>query len=265
MAHRHGRLVIDLLSVTIICGVLSATDNVVIRSLASIPLIFFLPGSAILRVLRWQQIMPLQRATFEVGLSIAVTILSGFLLNAVSQLNQLGWEIWLCAVVLITSFIAAARGDAPLPVVPCLDQPRTGTVFVSVLVSALAMMITAGTFLWKIQADDSFHPFRFTEFWMVPVFQGDSGAFTIGVTNEEGEVHDFDIEVHLEGTTLAVWRDLRLEPGGTLTETITVPPGADRERRLTAWLLNSNYPSVIYRQASAVLAGHAVGSDGEGL
>ena len=60
----------------IVLVTLWTTTNVVIRLLASIPLVFFLPGSALLRALRIDRSPP-ERYVLAVGLSIVVTILKG--------------------------------------------------------------------------------------------------------------------------------------------------------------------------------------------
>ena len=256
MISRYRRFIIDSLMVIVICGVLAATDNVVMRSIVSIPLVFFLPGSALLRALKWEAAMPFHRQTFEVGLSIAVTIMSGFFLNAISGLNTFGWATELSTFVLTASAIAAARGDALPPLVPFVGRPGVRTVLNASMLG-LAMLITAGTFLWKMQADARYRPFPFTEFWMVPVVANDPGAFTVGVANREAETRDFDIEVHVDDNTVATWRSIRLEPGQMVTKIVGIPLGTHRERRVTAWLFKSDNLNSIYRQTSAVVGGHA--------
>jgi uncharacterized membrane protein len=256
MTRRYRRLKFDLLVVILICGVLGAADDIVMRSFASIPLVFFLPGSALLRALRWEAPMPYHRRIYEVGLSIAVTILSGFFLNAVSGLNPFGWAVWLGTVVLAGSTIAAVRGDVLPPLVISVGRPGVRTLF-NASVLGLAILTTIGTFLWKIQSDAEYRPFSFTEFWMVPVTANDPDAFTVGVANQEAETRDFDIEVHVDDTIVAAWRAIRLEPGQTVTKIVGIPPGAVEERRVTAWLFESVDPSFIYRQTSAVVGGHA--------
>jgi uncharacterized membrane protein len=201
--------------------------------------------------------MPLQRQTVEVGLSIAATIFGGFVLNIIGRLDPLGWALWLSAVVLLSSYIATIRGAttsvnvvAPLSITP--RRPATRTVITASALAA-ALAITVATFVWKINADNNYRPFRFTEFWMVPLHSNDQGAFTIGVANQEPQTLNFDIEVRIDGATLAVWRTVTVKPGESVTKVITVPEGGAHERRVTAWLFKSDDPSFVYRQTSAVL------------
>jgi uncharacterized membrane protein len=193
----------------------------------------------------------------EVGLSIAITIFGGFVLNELGQLYPFGWAIWFSAVVIVASSIATIRGGTTASPTITLQWPGPRTIIIGIAF-VLAVGTTVATFRWKINADSNYHPFRFTEFWMVPLRPNDQGAFTIGIANQETKPIDFDVEVRLDGVTLAVWRSLTIKPGNSTTRIVTVPEAAaERERRVTAWLFKSGDPSYIYRQASAVLAPQA--------
>jgi hypothetical protein len=181
-----------------------------------------------------------------------VTIVSGFILNSLGRLDPIGWAVWLSTVVLVSSSIATFRGAAVVALGITLRRPGSRTVLTAIAFT-LALGTFAATFLWKINEDNNYRPFRFTEFWMVPLHPTVASAFTIGVANQEMETHDFDIEVRVDGATLAVWRALTVKPGESLTKIITVPEGGPHARQVTAWLFKSDDPSFIYRQTSAFL------------
>ena len=229
----------------IVLVTLWTTTNVVIRLLASIPLVFFLPGSALLRALRIDRSPP-ERYVLAVGLSIVVTILGGFFLAGADLLTPLGWAAWLSGFAVTASLITAIRGDTA----PALWQQPAIALRHWILFGA-AVIVTVGTYMLAVdRSEHGYQPFRFTDFWMVPESPARSGAFTIGVKNAELTAHDFDIEVTLDGHMMAVWRDMRVDPAQTLTREIMLPTTG---RKAEARLYKSNDPSLVYRKVSAAI------------
>jgi uncharacterized membrane protein len=245
MPSNKRHLLATCLWVIIVLVTLSATTNVVMRSLASVPLVFFLPGLALLRALGIDRSLP-ERYALAIALSIAVTILGGFVLGGAGLLTPLGWAAWLSGVAVTGSLIAAIRGnDAPVSWQKPAIALRHWVLF------GAAVIVTVGTSVLAVERSEyGDQPFRYTDFWMVPDGPARSGAFTIGVKNAEPTAHDFDIEVTLDGRTVAVWRGIRVNSGQTLTRETMLPTTG---RKAEAWLFKSNDPSLVYRKVSAAI------------
>ena len=245
MLSNKAKLPTTCLWVVIVMVTLWATTNVVVRSLASVPLVFFLPGSALLRALGIHRSLP-ERYVLAIGLSIAVTILGGVVLHSARLLTPLGWAAWLSGIAVTGSLAAAIRGNAA----PVSWQKPAIELRHWALVSAAVIIIVGTSLLAVERSEHGYQPFRYTDFWMVPDGPARSGAFTIGVKNAEPTAHDFDIEVTLDGRTVAVWRGIRVNPGQTLTREAMLPTTG---RKAEAWLFKSNDPSLVYRKVSAAV------------
>src|SRR5689334_5827717 len=65
-----------------------------LRAVAALPLVFVLPGAALLRALQIEMAAPGHYALI-VGISLALCLLGGLFLAAIGLLNPSGWMLWL--------------------------------------------------------------------------------------------------------------------------------------------------------------------------
>jgi uncharacterized membrane protein len=252
MLTRWRPLLILILQLAAIMSILAATDNILLRGLASVPLVFYLPGSALLNALRLERRPFPEWQAITTGLSIAVTILAGLVLNAVATLTPRNWTLCLGIIILTSSLIAAVTkipsgGDTERKKAVQVPSLYVGAIF------AASVILTAATFNFAVQAEQKYRPFQYTEFWLVPSIQYGPDIVTIGVTSQEAKTYDFDIEVRAADQTIAVWRSVTLMPGQSLIEHIAVPSAAPKPQKVRALLFRSDDPAFVYREAWVVL------------
>src|SRR6202012_1017708 len=116
-------------------------DSVVLRAILGLPMVLFLPGHAVLRAIGIKTDSVPEHIVYAVGASFAFGIAGGLVLNALGFLTPLGLAVWVWAITLGASGIAArghetpvlAPGPWPLPV---------GIRGRHVAVFALAMLVT---------------------------------------------------------------------------------------------------------------------------
>ena len=236
---RERRFLLACIAVT--CAALIAVVlpvPVVLRTLIALPLVFVLPGAACLRALDLQ-FTPLAHAPIAVGISMAITVLSGLALNGLGGLTPLGWAAWLGGFTIVAAAVAARR-DAiavrrPLPAA----KIRHGAM----LAGTAAML--ALTVLGTLRSTAAYRPFPHTSFWMLPE-EDDSNIYLIGIKNDEGRPESYAVQLLVEGRATGEWQDLTLAPGQSETYPAIVPRGAAAQ----AWLYRAEQPDTIYRRVT---------------
>ena len=71
----------------------AVTDNVLLRAVLCIPMVFIIAGHAILRAIGIRTTSLAQHVAFAVGASLAAGIAGGLVLNGIDILTPLGWAI----------------------------------------------------------------------------------------------------------------------------------------------------------------------------
>jgi uncharacterized membrane protein len=239
-------LVATLVSIFAALAGFLLTDHAYLRMLLATPLVLFLPGCAMLRAVRFELAAPGWQA-LACGLSMAACVLGGLLLNVLGGLNPLGWIAWLSAVSLVGALVALRRGAGTIPIKwPQLGIRPRHAILVSATVSVLALTVSVSA-----GNGAAFHPFAFTDFWMLPV-QPDSNAYTVGIRNEERESEVVTLRVTVDGAIVGIWHDIEVVPHQTFTLDVVLPAGSKAE----AWLLRGgpDRPLELFRKVSAALS-----------
>jgi hypothetical protein len=204
------------------------------RALIALPLVFVLPGEAILRALDLQ-FTRCARAPIVVGISMAVTLLGGFVLDWLGGLTPLGWAAWLGGASVLAAATARHGGTCLRPALPTFAVRH-------VLMLAATCGVLVLTVLSTIRSTELFRPFPYTNFWMLP--QGAAiDAYLIGIKNGEGRPETYAVRLMVDHRMAGEWQDLVLAPGQWLAFPVTVPPGMPAQ----AWLFRAEQPQVIYR------------------
>ena len=182
------RLSNDLLAV-IVLAILSALlvallpDGSILRLVGALPLVFFLPGYAITAVLLpGSSIGKVERLLFSLGLSIAVTALSGLLLNLTPWgLHADTWAIILVAIVVLAG---TAAWLWPRPTEQGSTTPFAKDFklrFRDGLFLGLAVLVTgAAVGLTRLPAAPN-GLVGYTQLWMVPASPGNMNEFQLGL------------------------------------------------------------------------------------
>lgn len=222
----------------------------ILRTLIALPLVFVLPGAAMLRALDLR-FTPYAHAPIAVGLSMAITVLGGLALNWLGGLTSFGWTLWLGSVSILAA-VAALRnastgGRRPLPAM----RLRHGAM----LAAAAAVLML--TFHSTARAITAYRPFPHTSFWMLPLAQA-SEVYMIGIKNDEGRPETYAVQLMVAQRITGQWQDLILASGQTVTFPVMVQPGAAAQ----AWLYRAEQPQAIYRRVTVAGNNDSDGASG---
>jgi uncharacterized membrane protein len=230
------------------------TDNHVIRLILSLPLMCFLTGHTVLRAIKPlstthradradadQTAGPLEHSVFSAGVSIAVCVGGGFLLNMISMLNPVGWAIWLIVVNGFAVLIALRQPYEPF-ILPELSRIRVWHV----ITFCAAIGVTVGSYVLAVYVIDTYHEFKYTEFWLAP--EPSPGKVALGVRSQETEPEQYEIEVTADKTLIAVFRVIELAPGEKWVRELTV---GLNQKRVEAKLYRTR-DHALYRKVSAL-------------
>jgi hypothetical protein len=238
------RLVIAILGVFAAAVGLLLHGHPLWRLILAAPLVLVLPGAAFLPLFPDRLPKP-GRYALVAGLSMAACVLGGLFLNAVGALTTLGWFVLLSAIALTGALMAPHSHAA-------ISQPWSGLAFRprhGVLVAAIlaAMTVTLGGAL-RNRAE--FHPFAYTDFWMLPVQPGSSG-YQVGIRNQERRPEVVTLRVTVDGALVGLWPDIAVAPGETVLKGVALPEG----RKAEAILLRTGPDNTVelFRNVSALL------------
>lgn len=220
-----------------------AVASPALRTLLGLPLVFYLPGYAILRAAFREPRFGLAGTIFAVGLSIAMTIFCGLVLHLLGALTPEGWAIVLAVAVW------AACGAAFLRSRPAKRRPvrRAPLAAVQATMLICAVLIAIGTIVLARQWASAHPQFAYTEFWMVPHVSG-GGVVTIGVKNAERARSTYDLELLFDDQTVAVRRSIQLGVGETWHSDFALPMGIGAANAAEARLFRAEDNHLVYRR-----------------
>jgi hypothetical protein len=238
-----------LIEVALTAAVVSiAANDVVLRAAAAATLVLFLPGCAVLRLLRPQSAFSLYHLVSAVGLSMALSIAGGFALHVLGAMSAGGWAVLLGAIT-VGAAVAADRVAAPAT----HTNPDAATLkFTPKQIGLLAASLIAVCFAFAVAQDAAIahREFWASELWMVPR-DAAPNAFTLGVRNGEQAAADYALELRLDGEIIASWPSIQLQPGANWTTEVNLPFEVRTQRRAEAWLFKGNDRGTVYRRVWA--------------
>jgi uncharacterized membrane protein len=230
----------------VVAGLSALAASVVLLHLSNLltvpamaALVLALPGYAMVRALFAHDVHDAAEQTaLSVGLSLCVSILGGFLLNALPDgLSEAAWTSWLTAVALIGCAIAALRrlrlGPTAAETVvaapatadavaaqPAPASPRSARHFQLGMLGAAAVLVFASVLLarWGVAAQPQT---GFTELWLLP----ESGtSVSIGITNHEGAPGSYRLVLSIDGNQVREWPSVQLANGATWQQVYGLAP-----------------------------------------
>lgn len=210
-----------------------------LRIILSVPLLLFLPGFALTMILFSSSTLGVaERLLLSLGLSVALTALSGLLLYQVGTM-------WAAILLISAIFIAAiyflrhrSSGDMiPLPVGVNLNVRQWALMAVAALMTIAAVRI-ASTPAPQQGLEG------YTLLWVQP---GDSPAtIRVGVESEEFETTSFQIKYEFNDSVRG-GPTIRLEPGETWERVVSVPIDTLQGTSFTVLLYRLDNPAEVYR------------------
>jgi Protein of unknown function (DUF1616) len=211
----------------------------VLRTLAGLPLVLILPGYALSPLIvpsRPPSLGPLLwRSMWVAGLSLAVTVLGGLLLNLTPPgLTRVTWTISLSAVTLLALAVSAWLRRRPSSQDRSAQEraiPRTrpgtriaaGYAAAALAISGTAVGLAIASAGWR-------HSPGFAQLWLVPARNTPDAS--LGVRSGYSDAETFHLVVRSGLDAVLSW-DFTLGSGQTWQRTISAPAGQHVTAQLT--------------------------------
>lgn len=245
-------LVVSVLAIiATILGVVLPGDWVIGRIL-TLPLVFVLPGYALTSALFPGQALEFpKRLVFSLGLSLALVVLGGFLLNLTpTGLQASTWAPLLGGITLaacVVTFIRRRRRG--IAVAELQGGWSSGFSFRQGLLLGLAALVVCSAFAVSIVgAKQQPHP-GFTELWILPATEANAkNAVSLGVGNMEAATMEYRLAVKEDGRVVKEWLSIDLNPNEKWNVTLELPQlNLLSAIKVEADLYRANAPTSIYR------------------
>lgn len=230
-----------------VCAVAGVTmfDSPVVRTIAGLPLIFYLPGHAILCAVGRVRRTTLETLVFTTGLSMVVTVFCGLILNLLGPLTPLRWAVALAVITLGAYWRAHRSTQGSLFVSPRrLRLPALSRKRALMLAASIVIAVVATT--WSRFDAQAYREFAFTELWMVPGAGG--GAVTVGIRNAERAATSYDLELAIDNRIVAVRRAIELNVGEKWITDFAWPARDGKAHAAEARLFKHGRDGVVYRR-----------------
>jgi uncharacterized membrane protein len=225
----------------------------VIRVLVTLPLVFFLPGFALMELFFPPHMLGLTvRATFSIGMSMAAALLGGFLLHATPDgLTPTNWTVLLGGLTLafelgaVLRHLLGQREITPTDVTIGDMVSRLNLHQIALFILAGALVVGAVYLARESEANRNLP--GFTQMWMLPT-SGDPQVAEIGITNQEGNPMKFRLQVRHGGQLIDNRPLIELDDGETWTTTVSLSPA--RTGPVEAVLYRLDQPGEVYRHVT---------------
>jgi Protein of unknown function (DUF1616) len=219
-----------------------------VRLVFAAPLALFLPGYAIAAANFARRELDRPRLLLaSLTLSLSALVVGALILNYVpGGIRALSWALLLLAIVFGFSRAAALRRPRAKAASrrPRLARPApVALVLAGLGIAAMAAaLVLAGR---TVPADEAL---GYTELWVLPQGQGESGEFQVGVGSEEQQAVPYDLLVKA-GERPLIRRSFMLDPGETKVVRLNTgaTPGS-APVPVVATLLRQNQIDKIYRR-----------------
>lgn len=249
MHHKYTDLFFVLL-VTVIGGIIAIISNVggFIRILFTLPLVLVLPGYALSAALFAKRKMEFpEKLAFSLGLSLAVGVLGGLVLNLTPWGLQTGsWVVLLGGFTIGAACVAMLRRrqDQAIPMVRPALGVRQGLLFglaLAVVGAALAVALL-GALRQPTQG--------FTQLWILPGEGADQDTVQLGVRNMETSEVSYRVELRIGEKVVGDWALVELQPGEEWKIEFVLPQRQSDIEMVEAVLYREDSPDTIYRRVT---------------
>ncbi len=222
----------------------------------ALPLVFVLPGYTLTEALFHKRSLDAShRLVFSLGLSLAIDILSGLLLNLLPiGLQAISWAMFLGLLTAVLSLFVAYLRRRRSVSVNGARPPRFRFSISSFVLFGLAIVVASLSILYAvIGAVQQPHP-GFTQLWMLPAVQaGKNCAVRLGVRSFESTPLTYRITMTVEQARATTWPSIALAPQGEWDRQVSIPPGATDNVSVEVQLYRVDKPQAAYREVNVTL------------
>ena len=226
----------------------------VIGAILALPLVFVLPGYILTEALFHRRSLGVPaRLLFSLGLSLAIDILGGLILNLLpTGLRGTSWAALLGLLTAVLSLpVAYLRRGAP---VNGVRLPRLRFTISNFVLFGLAIIVAILSIGYDaIGVAQQPHP-GFTQLWMLPAVQaGKNCAVHLGVRSFESTSVTYRGTLTVEKAQVATWSSVVLAPQQEWKRSVLIPPGVTNDVYVKVQLYRVDKPQTVYREVNVIL------------
>lgn len=250
-------LALGIVVANVVWAVLTMSANQATLSAISIilalPLVFIVPGYVLMETLfRPRSLETLQRIAFTLALSMAVVILSGFLLNQFQAgLRLFPWVIWLGLFSMLFTLLAYLRRRKQ----PLVAQAQRFQVQISaIILFSLAILVVVLSVLYSVVgAEQQSHP-GFTNLSVLPAIKaGNTCAVSIHLQSFELTSVSYRVVITTNKTQTDSWARISLIPQQQWAQLEAIPVGTNTSLFVLVQVYRLDQPQTVYRHVDVTL------------
>jgi uncharacterized membrane protein len=237
---------IAIAGAAILILILMVANPNALRVILTVPFVLFLPGFVLTLILfRWEGIGIPERLLLSVGVSVAFTALSGFLLNLTPWGLQAGsmWFILLItvAVELAVMFFARRSWRTDAVTFPAGFNFNTRQWVLMALAALLTVMAI------RVARTPTPQPglAGYTMLWIQDA--GAPNAVHVSVKSDEFDTTRYQIKYQFNGT-VREGSTFKLQPGETWERIVPLPAGVSAGNSFSVLLYRLDSPDQVYRR-----------------
>lgn len=257
---------LDLIIVVVVAIVaaalaLAGVKYPAVQVLVGLPLVLILPGYALMSLLFTRRTYTIAEKTLlTIGLSIVITVISGFILNILPMgLQTTSWAIALGSVTLILSaaaFFRRQREGVVASSSSLISQPSSLSALTmsQVAMVGLAALIIFGAVEVSRSGINS-EATAFTQLWMLPASETNQSMVKLGVSSGELTTTSYRVQLQAGNTVLKEWPSIELKPGEKWEATTDLSASVVnniqiQSDKVEAVLYRLDAPQTVYRRVT---------------
>lgn len=231
----------------------------------ALPLVFVLPGYTLTGILfHSRSLDAVHRFLLSLGLSLAIDILAGFILNVFPiGLREISWAVFLGLLTTMFSLWIAYLRWKKAGSNGVSNRFRLRLHEFVLLGLALVVVILAVQYS-AINVIQEPHP-GFTQLWVLPSMEhGDSCTIRLGVRSFESTPVTFRVVMTSNESQVSAWSSITLAPQKEWDQAVSLRPGASDSMYIEVQLDRVDEPGIVYRDVHLTLHSSKRSKNGQG-
>lgn len=223
----------------------------VIEIIVTLPLVFVLPGYVLSEAIFHKRTFDAaHRLTSSLALSLAIVILSGFILNVLpTGLHAIPWSLFLGSLTMLFSLWVAILRRRIL--VYEKRFPKFHFPLYGYILFGLAILVAIFCVQYSIDsAVQQPHP-GFTQLWILPSQQTNNKlSIHLGIHSFETTSVTYRVTMTINGSLVETWPSIILVPEHEWKLLVPLNPGTTNNMYVAVQLYRLDKPGIVYRKVS---------------